>query len=352
MPDNNKNLPATANGGEPEFDASTLSGVERSAILMLSLSEEDAASIFRQLEPKQVQRLGMAMASMKDFSQNKVAGVHRAFIEDIQKFTNIGVGSEDFVRNALTSALGADKAGNLVDQIIMGSGAKGLDSLKWMDARQVASIILNEHPQIQTIVLSYLEPEQSAEILSQFQDKVRIDLMMRIANLEEVQPAALHELNEIMEKQFAGQSGAQAAKMGGLKAAANIMNYLDTNIEGQLMDAIREADEEISQQIQDLMFVFENLIDVDDRGIQALLREVDQEQLKRALKGADDQLKDKIFNNMSKRQVEILEDDMEVMGPIRVSEVEAAQKEILSVARRLADSGEIMLGGGGGDDFL
>ena len=289
---------------------------------------------------------------MKDFSQVKVAGVHRAFIDDIQKFTNIGVGSEDFVRNALTAALGADKAGNLVDQIIMGSGAKGLDSLKWMDARQVANIIHNEHPQIQTIVLSYLEPEQSAEILSQFQDKVRIDLMLRIANLEEVQPAALHELNEIMEKQFAGQSGAQAAKMGGLKAAANIMNYLDTNIEGQLMDAIRESDEEISQQIQDLMFVFENLIDVDDRGIQALLREVAQDQLQKALKGADDQLKDKIFKNMSKRQVEMLEDDLEAMGPIRVSEVESAQKEILSIARRLADSGEIMLGGGGGDDFL
>jgi len=176
--------------------------------------------------------------------------------------------------------------------------------------------------------------------------------MMRIANLEEVQPAALHELNEIMEKQFAGQSGAQAAKMGGLKAAANIMNYLDTNIEGQLMDAIRESDEEISQQIQDLMFVFENLIDVDDRGIQALLREVAQEQLQKALKGADDQLKDKIFKNMSKRQVEMLEDDLEAMGPIRVSEVESAQKEILSIARRLADSGDIMLGGGGGDDFL
>ncbi|MFT5879925.1 MAG: flagellar motor switch protein FliG [Moritella sp.] len=347
MPNSDKQLPA-----ESSFDASTLSGVERSAILMLSLNEDDAASIFRQLEPKQVQRLGMAMASMKDFSQNRVAAVHRAFIEDIQKFTNIGVGSENFVRNALTAALGADKAGNLVDQIIMGSGAKGLDSLKWMDARQVASIIHNEHPQIQTIVLSYLEPEQSAEILSQFPEKVRIDLMMRIANLEEVQPAALHELNEIMEKQFAGQSGAQAAKMGGLKAAANIMNYLDTSIEGQLMDAIRESDEEISQQIQDLMFVFENLIDVDDRGIQALLREVAQEQLQRALKGADDQLKDKIFKNMSKRQVEMLEDDLEAMGPIRVSEVESAQKEILSIARRLADSGEIMLGGGGGDDFL
>lgn len=337
---------------EKKFDIASLSGVEKSAILMLSLTEADAAQIFRHLEPKQVQRLGMAMASMQDFSQQKVAAVHRSFVEDIQKFTNIGIGSEDFVRNALTQALGEDKAGNLVDQIVLGSGARGLDSLKWMDARQVASIIQNEHPQIQTIVLSYLEPEQSSEIMSQFPERVRLDLMMRIANLEEVQPAALQELNEIMEKQFAGQAGAQAAKMGGLKAAANIMNYLDTSIEGPLMDSIRESDEEMSQQIQDLMFVFDNLIDVDDRGIQALLRDVAQDVLQRALKGADDQLKEKIMRNMSKRAAEMLADDLEAMGPVRVSEVEAAQKEILSVARRLADAGEIMLGGGGGDDFL
>ena len=329
-----------------------MNGMEMAAVLMLSLSEDDAAQIFRHLEPKQVQRLGMAMASMKDFSQERVTAVHRQFIEDIQKYSNIGIGSEDFVRKALVAALGEDKAGNLVDQIIMGSGARGLDSLKWMDARQVASIIQNEHPQIQTIVLSYLDPEQSAEILSQFPEQVRLDLIMRIANLEEVQPAALQELNDIMEKQFAGAAGAQAAKMGGLKAAASIMNYLDTNVEGQLMDAIRDSDEEMSQQIQDLMFVFENLIDVDDRGIQTLLREVPGELLQKALKGADDQLKEKIFKNMSKRAAEMLSEDLTAMGPIRVSDVEAAQKEILSIARRLADAGEIMLGSGGGDDFV
>ena len=251
-----------------------------------------------------------------------------------------------------SAALGEDKAGNLIDQIVMGGGAKGLDSLKWMDSKQVANIIRNEHPQIQTIVLSYLEPEQSAEIMSQFADKVRLDLMMRIANLEEVQPAALQELNEIMEKQFAGQAGAQAAKMGGLKAAADIMNYLDANIEGVLMDAIREHDEEMSQQIQDLMFVFENLADVDDRGIQAILREVQQDALMKAIKGADEVLKEKIMKNMSKRAAELLADDLEAMAPVRISEVESAQKEILSPARRLADSGEIMLGGGGGEEFL
>jgi len=334
------------------YDVGKLEGVEKAAILLLSLSEEDAAQILKHLEPKQVQKLGSEMAKIDDMTQTKITAVHKHFIEEIQNYSTIGFQSQDFVKRALTAALGEDKAANLIDQIMMGSGAKGLDSLKWMDSKQVASIIRNEHPQIQTIVLSYLEPEQSAEILSQFPEKVRLDLLMRVANLEEVQPAALQELNEIMEKQFAGQAGTQAAKMGGLKSAADIMNYLDTNIEGQLMDAIREQDEEMSQQIQDLMFVFDNLVDVDDRGIQAILREVQQEALLKAIKGADEELKNKITTNMSKRAAEMLLDDLEAMGPVRVSEVETAQKEILSVARRLADSGEIMLGGGGGDEFL
>ncbi|OFC68931.1 flagellar motor switch protein FliG [Alteromonas confluentis] len=334
------------------YDISKLEGVEKAAILLLSLSEEDAAQILKHLEPKQVQKLGGEMAKVDDMTQPKITAVHKHFIEEIQNYSTIGFQSQDFVKRALTAALGEDKAANLIDQILMGSGAKGLDSLKWMDSKQVAGIIRNEHPQIQTIVLSYLEPEQSAEILSQFAEKVRLDLLMRIANLEEVQPAALQELNEIMEKQFAGQAGAQAAKMGGLKSAADIMNYLDTSIEGQLMDAIREQDEEMSQQIQDLMFVFDNLIDVDDRGIQAILREVNQDSLLKAIKGADEELKNKITGNMSARAAEMLLDDLEALGPVRLSEVETAQKEILSVARRLADSGEIMLGGGGGEEFL
>ncbi|MEO3879205.1 flagellar motor switch protein FliG [Rheinheimera fenheensis] len=334
------------------FDVGKLDGVEKAAILLLSLSEEDAAQILKHLEPKQVQKVGLAMAQMTDLNQAKISAVHRLFIEQIQNFSTIGFQSEEFIKRALTAALGEEKAANLIDQIVLGGGAKGLDSLKWMDSKQVANIIRNEHPQIQTIVLSYLEPEQSAEILSQFPEKVRLDLTMRIANLEEVQPAALQELNEIMEKQFAGQAGTQTAKMGGLKAAADILNYMDTNIEGQLMDSIREHDEEMAQQIQDLMFVFENLIDVDDRGIQTLLREVQQDVLMKALKGTDENLKEKIFKNMSKRAAELLQDDLEAMGPVRVSDVEAAQKEILSTARRLSDAGEIMLGSGGGDDFL
>ena len=336
----------------PEYDVGKLDGIEKASILLLSLSEEDAAQILKFLEPKQVQVLGTAMAAMDDMTQNKISAVHKHFIDEIQNYSTIGFKSEDFVRRALIAALGEDKAAHLLDQIMAGSGAKGLESLKWMDSKQVANIIRNEHPQIQTIVMSYLEPEQSAEILSQFPEKVRLDLLMRVANLEEVQPAALQELNEIMEKQFAGQAGAQAAKMGGMKSAANIMNYLDTNIEGQLMEAIREQDEEMSQQIQDLMFVFDNLIDVDDRGIQAILREVQQETLMRAIKGADENLREKITKNMSKRAAEMLIDDIEAMGPVRLSEVETAQKEVLSIARRLADAGEVILGGSGGEEFV
>jgi flagellar motor switch protein FliG len=334
------------------YDVGKLEGVDKAAILLLSLTEDDAAQILKHLEPKQVQKLGQAMAQIDDMTQAKITAVHKHFIEEIQNYSTIGFQSTDFVKRALTSALGEDKAANLIDQILMGTGAKGLDSLKWMDSKQVASIIRNEHPQIQTIVMSYLDAEQSAEILSQFPEKVRLDLMMRVANLEEVQPAALQELNEIMEKQFAGQAGTQAAKMGGLKSAADIMNYLDTNIEGQLMDAIREQDEEMSQQIQDLMFVFDNLADVDDRAIQAILREVQQDALLKAIKGADDELKNKITKNMSKRAADMLIDDIEAMGPVRLSEVETAQKEVLSIARRLADAGEVVLGGNGGEEFV
>lgn len=334
----NEIVPQQAEGGEvldvASVDIDSISGDERAAILLLSLNEEDAAGIIRHLEPKQVQRVGSAMARATDLSQEKVGAVHRAFLDDIQKYTNIGMGSEDFMRNALVAALGEDKANNLVDQILLGTGSKGLDSLKWMDPRQVASIIINEHPQIQTIVLSYLEADQSAEILSQFPERVRLDLMMRIANLEEVQPSALAELNEIMEKQFAGQAGAQAAKIGGLKAAAEIMNYMDNNVEGVLMDQIRDQDEDMATQIQDLMFVFENLIEVDDQGVQRLLRDVPQDILQKALKGADEGLREKIFKNMSKRAADMMRDDIEAMPPVKVSEVEAAQKEILGIARK------------------
>ncbi|MCR5085716.1 MAG: flagellar motor switch protein FliG [Succinivibrionaceae bacterium] len=329
-----------------------MDGIDKASILMLSLNEDDAAQIFRNLQPKQVQRLGVRMAEITQMDQAKVNAVHKTFLSSITKHSNIGLGSPDFVRNALTAALGQDRATNVIDQISLTSGSRGLDSLKWMDARQVATIIQNEHPQIQTIVLSYLEPEQSAQILSQFREQTRIDLIMRIATLEEVQPAALQELNEIMEKQFAGSAGAKTAKIGGLKSAAGIMNFLDTNTESQIMDAISAQDKEMGNAIKDLMFVFDNLIDVDDRSIQSILREAPNDVLEKALKGADDKLREKMFKNMSSRAAASMKEDLAAMGPTKLSDVESAQKEILTIAHKLADKGEIMLGHGGGDDFV
>ena len=330
-----------------------MTGLDKAVLLMLSLSEDDAAEVFRNLQPKQVQKLGMRMSQAGRFTNEQVNAVHKSFLMDITKHSNLGLGSSDFVRHALVAALGEDKANNLVEQISLGTGSRGLDSLKWMDARQVATIIQNEHPQIQTIVLSYLDPEQSAEILSQFPEPVRLDLIMRIATLEEVQPAALQELNEIMEKQFAGSAGSQTAKIGGLKSAADIMNFLDSSTETQLMNAIQSQDKEIGTQIEDLMFVFENLGDVDDRSIQTLLREVPSDVLQKALKGADDTLKEKFFKNMSSRAADSMKEDLASMGPTKIADVESAQKEILNIAHKLSDSGQIVLSRGGGSrDFV
>ena len=234
-----------------------------------------------------------------------------------------------------------------------GWGAEpGRLSLKWMEARSVADIIRNEHPQIQAIVIAYLDADQSAEILTFFPEKVRIDIMMRVASLDTVQPSALQELNDILEKQFSGNAASQTKAMGGYKVAAEIMNNLDGSIEADLMDSIKEIDEDMGNQIQDLMFVFENLKDIDDRGIQALLREVSSDILIIALKGADTDLQEKIFKNMSKRAAELLRDDLEAKPPVRLSEVESAQKEILTIARRMADAGEIVLGAKGGEEMI
>jgi len=326
--------------------------LQQAAILLMSLGEKDAAEILKHMGPKEVQRIGATMASLENIEQIQVETVLGNFLGEVQTLTGLGVGSDTYIRKMLVSALGEDKANSLVDRILMGGNTSGLDTLKWMDARSVADIIRHEHPQIQAIVVAYLDPDQSAEVLSYLQDKVRLDILMRVAALENVQPAALQELNNILEKQFSGASGQQTKAMGGVKFAAEIMNNLDRSVESELMDAIKEVDEDLGTQIQDLMFVFENLKSVEDTGIQSLLREVSSEVLILALKGADEELKEKIFKNMSKRAAELLRDDLESRGPVRVSEVEGAQREVLTIARRMADSGEIVLGGAGGEQML
>lgn len=324
-----------------------LSRVDQAAILLMTLGESSAAEVLKHMGPKEVQRLGTAMAQLTNVQQYEVEVVLSNFMDEVRTQTGLGMGADSYIRNMLVTALGEDKANGLIDRILLGGNTTGLDTLKWMEARSVADIIRNEHPQIQAIVLAYLDADQSAEILGFFPEKVRLDVMMRVAALDTVQPSALQELNDILEKQFSGSAGSQTKEMGGYKTAAEIVNNLDSSMGGELMDSIREIDEDMGNQIADLMFVFENLKDVDDRGIQALLREVSSDVLILALKGADDELQDKIFNNMSKRAAELLRDDLEAKGPVKVSEVEGAQKEILTIARRMADAGEIILGGSG-----
>jgi flagellar motor switch protein FliG len=330
--------------GQKKFN---MSGVDQAAILLMSLGENDAAQILKHMGPKEVQRVGAAMSHLANIEQEQVHLVLANFMEQVRHLTGLGVGSDTYIRGMLVAALGDDKANGLIDRILLGGNTSGLDTLKWMEARSIADIVRNEHPQIQAIVLAYLDPDQSAEVLRFFPDMVRLDIMMRISALDTVQPNALQELNDILEKQFSGSAGAKTTSMGGYKCAAEIMNNLETAIEGELMEAIKELDEELGNQIQDLMFVFDNLRDVDDRGIQSLLREVSSDLLIIALKGADNDLQEKIFANMSKRAAELLRDDLEAKGPVKLSEVEGAQKEILTTARRMADAGEIMLGGSG-----
>ena len=329
-----------------------LNKVDKAAVLLLSLGEADAAQVLRHLGPKEVQKVGTAMAQLRNVQKNQIEQVMGEFVDIVGDQTSLGVGSDGYIRKMLTQALGEDKAGGLIDRILLGGNTSGLDSLKWMEPRAVADVIRYEHPQIQAIVVAYLDPDQAGEVLSHFDHKVRLDIVLRVSSLNTVQPAALKELNLILEKQFSGNANTTRATLGGVKRAADIMNYLDSSVEGQLMDAIRDVDEDLSSQIEDLMFVFDNLADVDDRGIQVLLREVSSDVLVMALKGADEAIKEKIFKNMSKRAGELLRDDLEAKGPVRVSEVEGAQKEILTIARRMAEAGEIVLGGKGGEEMV
>ena len=321
--------------------------VDAAAMLLMSLGEADAAQILKHMGPKEVQRVGTAMTQLADVTQEQVEAVTGEFLEAVGDQTGMGIGADDYIRTMLTQALGEDKASSLIDRILIGGNTTGLDTLKWMDARAVSDIIRYEHPQIQAIVISYLDPDQAAEILANFDEKVRLDIVLRVAALDSVHPQALQELNAILEKQFSGSSSTKTSKIGGVKRAADIMNFFDSTIEGELMDSIKETDADLGGEIEDLMFVFDNLKDVDDRGIQALLREVSSDVLIIALKGSDEEMKEKIFKNMSKRASELLRDDLEAKGPVKVSEVEGSQKDILTIARRMADAGEIALGGSG-----
>ena len=333
-------------------EARKLSGVERSAVFLRSLGEEDAAEVLKHMGPKEVQQVGQAMATLTNVTREEVQEVIDSFVVTVEQETGLGIGSHDYVRKMLVGALGEDKAGNLLDRILSGGNTSGLEQLKWMDARGIYEVIRLEHPQIIAIVCSFLDPDQAASVLAMFPDRDQANVLLRIATLDGVQPAALSELNEILEKQFNGNAGGQTATVGGVKTAADILNFVEGSVEATIMEQIKESEPDLGQNIEDLMFVFADLIEVDDRGIQTILREVQTDQLVLALKGADNELQEKIFTNMSSRAADMLKDDLETKGPVKLSEVEEAQKELLVVARRLADEGQIMLGAAAGGEEM
>jgi flagellar motor switch protein FliG len=325
-------------------------GIIKGAVLMLALGEDEAAEVMKFLGPKEVQKLGAAMATMKSVGRDQVGTVLDEFLTEAEKSSDFGLDSDEYIRSVLTKALGDDKASNLINRILQTRDSSGIESLKWMDAFTVAEFIKNEHPQIIATILVHLEADQASEVISNFTDRLRQDVMLRIATLDGVKPIALKELNEVMTKVLAGNDSVKKQQMGGIKVAAEIMNYMSGDTEAAVMEGLKNYDDDLAQKIMDTMFVFDDIIEIDDKGIQIMLREVQSETLIIALKGTTAEMREKIFKNMSTRAAEMMREDLESKGPVKLSEVETQQKQMLQIVRRLADEGQIMLGGKGGDD--
>ena len=327
-------------------------GLENAAILLMSLGEEEAAEVFKYLAPKEVQALGETIAKMKAVTHDRVEGVLVKFSEMAGEQSMLVPDNDEYVKSVLRRALGDDKANLLIDRILQGSDISGIESLKWMDPQSVSELLRNEHPQIVAAILVHLDPDQSSSVLKLFTERQRNEVLVRIATLDGIQPSALKDLNEVMSKVLAGGDKMRKASLGGVKPAAEIINMMGGSIETAVLDYIREADNELAQKIMDNMFTFDDLEKLEDKAIQTLMKEVQSESLVIALKGATPEMREKIFRNMSTRAAESLREDLESRGPVRVSEVESEQKELLKIVRRLADEGQIQLSSGGDDDFL
>lgn len=324
-------------------------GIEKAALLLLTLGPSEASEVLKHLGPREVQKLGMKMAGMPAQPRTKVEPLLVELDQHFDKGSPIHA-DEDQIREMLTMALGDERAAHLISRVLQGSDTAGIESLKWMDAPTAADLIKNEHPQIIATILVHLEFDQAGEILKHFTDRLRNDVILRIATLDGVQPTALRELNEALTRMLSGSSTAKKAAMGGIRHAAEILNFVGSAAETAVIDNVRDYDPDLAQKILDEMFVFENLMDIDDRGIQTLLREVQSDSLIVALKGAAPDLREKVFKNMSSRAAEMMREDLEAKGPVRLSEVEAEQKEILKIVRRLAEEGQIVMATKGGDD--
>jgi len=327
-------------------------GLNDAAIFLMSLGEAEAAEVFKHFSPKEVQKLGETIARMRSVSHEKVNEVIGRFTSDAAAQSLLVSDTSNYVRSVLKRALGDDKAGLLIDRILQGSDVSGIESLKWMDPLSVAELLRNEHPQIIAAILVHLDSEQAAAVLMQFSDRQRSEVLLRVATLEGIQPTALKDLNEVLFRVLAGGDKVRKTSLGGIKAAAEIINLLANNTEVVVLDSIRSHDPELAAKIVDKMFVFDDIIKLDDKSIQIVLRETASETLIVALKGASPELRDKILANMSSRAANALREDLESRGPMRLSEVEAQQKEILKTVRRLVEEKQIVIGGGADDSFV
>ena len=326
-------------------------GITKSAILLLTLGAEEAAEVMKYLEPKEVQKISTAMVALKNLTREEIAEVFEEFHEIASEKTTFGMDSDGYIRDMLKKALGDDKAAALIDRILHNSDTSGIESLKWMDSSSIADLVSNEHPQIIATIMVHLEPEMASSVLALLSERTRNDVMLRIATLDSVQPIALHELNDVLTKLFSGNQVGKKSIKGGVRTAAEILNFIGST-QDSVLDSVRGHDADLAQKIMDEMFVFEDLMDIEDRGIQLILREVQSESLIVALKGASEELRDKILKNMSQRAAEMLREDLESKGPVKLSEVEAEQKEILKIVRRLADEGQVAIGGKGDEAYV
>ena len=327
-------------------------GLNNAAILLMSLGEEEAAEVFKHLSPKEVQKLGETIAKTRSVSRERVDDVVNKFTDAAARQSLLVSDTGNYVRAVLKRALGDDKAALLIDRILQGGDVSGIESLKWMDPLSVAELLRNEHPQIVAAILVHLDADQSSAILMQLTDRQRGEILLRVATLEGIQPTALKDLNEVLFKVLAGGDKIRKSSLGGVKAAADMINLLASGADSTVLESIRGYDPDLAQKIMDKMFVFDDVLKLDDRAIQTVLKEVASETLIVALKAATPELREKFLSNMSTRAAEALREDLESRGPMRLSEVEAQQKEILKTVRRLADEGQIVIGGGGDDTLV
>jgi flagellar motor switch protein FliG len=327
-------------------------GVMKSAILLMSLGEDDAAEVFKHLGPREVQKIGTAMAALKNVTRDEISDVLGEFCTEAAEKSTLALSSTDYIKAVLRKALGDDRAANLIDRILQGGDTSGIEGLKWMDSGAVAELIKNEHPQIVATILVHLDRDQASEILTHFTERLRNDALLRIATLDGIQPTALRELNDVLTKLLTGNENIKKAALGGARTAAEIINFMPATLENAVIEGVKTFDADLAQKILDQMFTWDNVMEIDDRGIQVLLREVQSESLILALKGSTQEFRERIFKNMSSRASETLKEDLEAKGMVRVSDVEAQQKDILKIVRRLSEEGEIVLGGKAEEAFV